>query len=467
MHDEDSAVVRPRFHLTPQRNWMNDPNGLVFHQDRWHAFFQYNPEGSDWGNMSWGHAASADLQHWEELPVALACSAEEQVYSGSVVASDPGDRLTAWYTSVAPDGRQAQSRATSDDDGLTWQRDPGNPILDRGSDAFRDPKVVRFEDAAGFRWIMVVVEAEDRQVLFYSSTDLRSWELLSTFGPIGPGGVVWECPDLIPLPLDGDPDDLRWVLLLSTNPVGDDQDPAGSSMSHLVGRFDGTAFVPDHPELRPFDHGRDCYAGVGFDSAPGGEAVVLAWMSNWRYAADIPSSPWRGAMSLPRRLGLVSVDGEPRLVQRPPAFVTERLAGTPSGTVVTGQDPVELGPGAHGVVELVWDPRVSGDLRLLLTGEAGSRVAVVHDAATATLRVARSGGAMATVHPDFASTEAAPLAADRPVRLLLSLDGPLLELFLDDGLATLSELVLLGTASPSLTLASERASPVTVAVSHL
>ena len=467
MHDEQHALPRPGFHLTPERNWMNDPNGLVFHRGRWHAFFQYNPEGGDWGNMSWGHASSVDLQHWEEHPVALRYTAEEQVYSGSVVAAGPGGRLTAYYTSVSTDGRQAQSRATSDDDGLTWQRDPENPILDRGSHAFRDPKIIRYEDAAGFRWIMLTVEAVERQVLVYSSTDLRTWEHVSTVGPFGPTGVVWECPDLIQLAVDGRPDELRWVLLLSTNPIGDAQDPDGSSMSYLLGDFDGTVFTPERAELQRLDHGRDFYAAVGVDRAPDGEAVILGWMGNWRYAADLPASPWRGAMSLPRRLALTTVDGAPRLVQEPPAFVRDRLATIEPTTVAVSSDAVDLALDGDGVVELRWDPSITGELRLRLTADTGGAVLIIHDPTSSSLAVTRSGGAMDTVHPDFASTSIVPLAGDRPTRLLLSLDGPLLELFVDGGLATVSDLVLLGSGRPTLTLASERASPVSVAVAVL
>jgi fructan beta-fructosidase len=469
MHDEQPALPRPGFHLTPQRNWMNDPNGLVFHRGRWHAFFQYNPEGSDWGNMSWGHASSVDLQHWDEHPVALRYTAEEQVYSGSVVAAGPDGRLTAYYTSVSPDGRQAQSRATSDDDGLTWQRDPDNPILDRGSHAFRDPKIIRYEDASGFRWIMVTVEAEKRQVLVYSSTDLRTWEHVSTFGPVGPMGVVWECPDLIQLAVDGRPDRNRWVLLLSTNPIGDAPGRDGSSMSYLLGDFDGTVFTPERAELQRLDHGRDFYAAVGFDRAPDGEAVILGWMGNWRYAADLPASPWRGAMSLPRRLSLTTVDGEPRLAQEPPAFIRDRLAAIDPTTVTLSSDATDLVLDGGGVVELRWDPSVAGELRLRLTagGEDDGEVLIVHDQASSSLSVTRSGGAMDAVHPDFASTSVVPLAGDRPAHLLLSLDGPLLEVFVDGGLATVSDLVLLGTGRPTLTLASERASPVSIAVALL
>ncbi|WP_434994305.1 glycoside hydrolase family 32 protein [Arthrobacter sp. Ld5] len=470
MQDANSSMPRPLFHLTPQRNWMNDPNGLVFHRGRWHAFFQYNPEGADWGNMSWGHASSADLQHWEELPVALRYQPDEQVYSGSVVASSPEEngQLTAYYTSAFADGRQAQSRATSDDGGLTWQRDAANPVLDRGTTAFRDPKIIRFQNRdGGFRWIMLAVEADDRQVLFFSSTDLRSWEHLSTFGPIGAAGVVWECPDLIPLTVGGRPDDVRWVLLLSTNPIGEDADPQGSSMSFLIGEFDGTAFTTESPELQRLDHGRDFYAGVSFDSAPDGAATILAWMSNWRYAGDVPSSPWRGAMSLPRRLSLLEVDGEARLIQEPPTFVTEHLASLTPATLPTAPHPSVFTLSGHSLVDLHWDPAATGPLRIRLQGDADAIVELVHDTESQILRLTRSGTAADAIHPDFSSTSAVPLAANRKAQLLLSLDGPLLEVFIDGGQATTSNLVVLGSGTVSLTVETERHSSITMATVDL
>lgn len=458
-------MPRPAFHFTPLRNWMNDPNGLVYDRGLWHLYFQYNPEGRDWGNMSWGHATSADLQHWTEHPVALPYRDGEQIFSGSVVAPGPGDGelLTAYFTSAYDDGHQAQSRATSRDGGFTWQLDADNPVLDRGTSGFRDPKVIRFvDDEGGFRWILLAVEADERQVLFYSSTDLRTWEFLSVFGPLGPEDVVWECPDLVPLAVDDDPNEVRWVLLLSTNPVGDDADPRGSSMSYVVGHFDGGAFTADVPELIRLDHGRDCYAGVTFDSAPGGEAIMLAWMSNWRYAAAVPSSPWRGAMSLPRRLSLRTVGEAPRLVQEPLAFVREGLApATPATVFGTGQ-PAALSLSGHSLVELRWDPAFTGVLRLQLRGDADALVDLEHAPSSNVLRIARSGPDAEAVHPDFPSTSTVTLSGDGPVRLLLSLDGPLLEAFVNDGEATVSNLVVLGTGPVTATLETERHGPVSV-----
>lgn len=463
MPPTSTEVARPRFHFTPRRNWMNDPNGLVHHEGLWHLYYQHNPEGSDWGNMSWGHATSADLEHWTEHPVALPHRTGEQIYSGSVVASRAGgDVLTAYYTSAYDDGRQAQSRATSHDGGFTWETDPSNPVLDRGTTAFRDPKVIRYDDARDPRWVMLTVEADNRQVLLYTSEDLLSWEHLSTFGPLGTTGVVWECPDLVRLPLDGDSDDARWVLLLSTNPVGDDPDPAGSSMHYVVGHFDGTEFIPDSPELRRLDHGRDYYAAVTFDDAPGREAVTIGWMSNWRYAHAFPSTPWRGAMSLPRTLTLRTVQGRATLTQAPPAFVREHLERAASTSVAVVDRPAELSLTGHVLVELRWDPASTGTLRVQLRGTADAFVDLVHAPGTGSLRLTRGGPAAEAVHPDFPSTTTVPLPGNRPARLLVSLDGPLLEVFVGDGEATASNLVLLGAGGVTASL--ETARPGTVHV---
>lgn len=432
------SLPRPRFHLAPARNWMNDPNGLVFTGDRWHAFFQFNPEGNDWGNMSWGHASSTDLLRWEQHPVALQHRPGEQIFSGSVVADDDGT-LTAFYTSAYDRGIQAQSRATSVDEGFTWTMDAANPILDRGSADFRDPKVVRLP---GGGWLMLTVEAVERRVVFYASDDLASWRETGSYGPLGPEGVVWECPDLVHLPVEGTAERV-WVLLLSTNPVGEDADPAGSAMHYLVGDLVDGVFHADAEHLRPLDHGRDCYAGVTFDSAPGGAAVMLAWMGNWRYAHAVPTSPWRGAMSLPRTLGLRRVDGALHLVQRPVLPESEPLAT--HGEAIA----------PHAVIDARWDATCSGVVRLRLEGDGDAAVEVVHDPSTRTLAVARTGHVAAELHPDFAGIRSAPLSGQATGALTLVLDGPLLEVFADDGAVVLSHLVTLGAGPIAVSASAE------------
>ncbi len=252
---------RPQFHFSARKNWLNDPNGLVYHKGTYHLFFQYNPKGTTWGNMSWGHATSRDLTHWTEQPVAIpqtlndAGESVEDIFSGSAVVdrrntSGFGTRrnppmvaiYTSAYTSSHPTlaGRQAQSLAYSTDDGRTWTKYSGNPVLDIGSREFRDPKVFWYAPAQ--EWRMVVVRALEHEVDIYGSPDLKSWTHLSEFGPAGAVGGAWECPDLFPLAVNGDPRDIKWVMVVNLNPGGI---AGGSGGQYFVGDFDGTTFTPD------------------------------------------------------------------------------------------------------------------------------------------------------------------------------------------------------------------------------
>jgi levanase len=242
---------RPQIHFSPERNWMNDPNGLVWHEGEWHLFYQYNPEGTRWGNMSWGHAVSRDLFHWEELPVAIPWSADEHIFSGSIVVDErntsgfgrPGaPAMVAVYTSAYPaTGIQAQSLAYSTDRGRTWTKYAGNPVLDLGSREFRDPKV--FWDADAGYWVMAIVLATEHKVRFYRSDNLRSWQHLSDFGPANAVGGVWEVPDLFELPVDGDPQRTKWVLVVNLNPGAV---AGGSGAQYFVGDWDGTTFTAEN-----------------------------------------------------------------------------------------------------------------------------------------------------------------------------------------------------------------------------
>ncbi len=242
-------LYRPQFHFTPSQHWMNDPNGLVYHRGEYHLFFQHNPFGSTWGHMSWGHAVSRDLVHWEQLPVAIPELGDEKVFSGSAVvdkentsglgtAREPA--MVAVYTAARP-GSQAQSLAYSTDRGRTWKRYAGNPVLDIGSGEFRDPKV--FWYAPERKWVMVVAKALEHKVQLYSTPDLKTWTHMSDFGPANATGGAWECPDLFPLAVDGDPRRTKWVMLVSLNPGAI---AGGSGMQYFVGDFDGTTFRADN-----------------------------------------------------------------------------------------------------------------------------------------------------------------------------------------------------------------------------
>ncbi|HEY5836734.1 GH32 C-terminal domain-containing protein [Streptomyces sp.] len=240
---------RPQVHFTPAKNWMNDPNGLVYYEGEYHLFYQYNPNGNTWGNMSWGHAVSPDLVHWQELPLAIPYEGDQAIFSGSAVVDTDNTSgfgtpdhpaMVAVYTSAYADGRQAQSLAYSTDRGRTWTKYSGNPVLDVGSRAFRDPKVQWYAPTKS--WLMTVSMADEHKVEFYSSKDLKSWSHLSEFGPAGAIGGAWECPDLFPLALDGDANRVKWVLVVNINPGGI---AGGSAAQYFVGDFDGTTFTAD------------------------------------------------------------------------------------------------------------------------------------------------------------------------------------------------------------------------------
>lgn len=445
------TIQRPRFHFTPARNWMNDPNGLIWVDGVWHLFFQHNATANHWGTVSWGHATSPDLVEWDELPVAIPWVEDEDVYSGSVV--NPGDgRLVAVYTANTPNIKQAQALAMSRDGGLTWERYAGNPVLDRHSTEFRDPKVFRFHD----RWIMVAVEALDRQVLIFSSRDLVEWSLESTFGPIGPENLTWECPDLVQLPVeDGG---TRWVLFVSTTPRV--PDGIGSRMAYFVGAFDGHAFVADDARRwGSVDLGSDFYAGVTFGDVPRGRSVMIAWASNWRYAAGIPTEPWKGTMSLPRELGLRRTQTGHALTQR---LAREVLTASGRWTrEASGRVPLDhaftVDAGAFGILEISFELSDLQQLRIDILGGA-----VVVNAAEGSLSVLRpaheiTGG----------EVEATAETAPGPQRLTVAVDGCLVEVFADDGAAVWTFLALPASGTPTAVLSAIGGVEVELVVSHL
>ncbi|MFD9133236.1 GH32 C-terminal domain-containing protein [Streptomyces bottropensis] len=268
-----SETYRPQFHFTPEKNWMNDPNGLVYYKGEYHLFYQYNPNGDSWGDMSWGHAVSTDLVHWTELPLALSHDDEEMVFSGSAVVDEDnttgfGTRrnppMVAVYTSLhKATGIQSQSLAYSTDRGRTWTKYQGNPVLDIGSKEFRDPKVQWYAPTKS--WLMTVSLSTEHKVRFYSSKNLKDWTQLSEFGPAGATGGVWECPDLFPLAVDGDKKNIKWVLVVNINPGGV---AGGSAAQYFIGDFDGTKFTAedDGTYTPPAGSVVQDFEGTGFGS---------------------------------------------------------------------------------------------------------------------------------------------------------------------------------------------------------
>jgi sucrose-6-phosphate hydrolase SacC (GH32 family) len=457
-------IERPTFHFSPARNWMNDPNGLVWHGGEYHLFFQYNPLGNDWGNISWGHAVSPDLTRWEELPVALEHSETEHVFSGSVVVdhantSGLGQACTpamvAVYTSHdLRTGHQGQSLAWSLDKGRTWTRHAANPVLDIGSADFRDPKVFWYTD--GGYWVMVVALAAEHLVRLYRSDDLVAWDYLSDFGPAGAIDDVWECPDLFPVPVDGNPEQVRWLLVVSVQggaPAG------GSGMQYFVGDFDGTTFTAESRDAADgpawVDYGADYYAAVSFSDEPHGRRLLIGWMSNWLYAKDVPTQPFRGSMSAPRAYELRTRGDRLLLVQRPV------LETRPAITYRSG--PRDLGPGLHPL------PDHCFATNLILTAEIETRTAqrvevwvrvgdeertvVGYDPTDQAIYLDRTNSGQVSFNPDFGAVHRAPHDPDNGVlRLELHVDSTSLEVYADGGRVVITDQIFPSTRSNGIAL---------------
>ncbi|HBO36629.1 MAG TPA: glycoside hydrolase [Sphaerochaeta sp.] len=317
---------RPVYHFTPPKNWMNDPNGLIYLEGEYHLFYQHNPCENSWGNMSWGHAVSRDLVHWEHFPVALWYEEHLGIYSGTMVldrsnSSGLGTKgqapLVAFFTGHNTiTGEQDQRVAFSVDKGRTWIKYTGNPVIVSIGKDMRDPKVFWHEQTN--RWVMAVAIPHDRVIRFYSSKNLINWTWESDFGQRGSVEGLWECPDIFPLPVIGSLScTIRWVLLVSVNPGG----PAGGSgVQYFIGEFDGKRFYTDCDTdnlSRWVDLGKDFYAAQTFANMDGFRQVAVAWMNNWDYAHEDQTEPWKGSLTIPRELSLICLENRIQLVQNP------------------------------------------------------------------------------------------------------------------------------------------------------
>lgn len=338
---------RPQYHFSSRINWLNDPNGLVYYDGEYHLFYQYNPIDIHCGHMSWGHAISRDLVHWQELPVAIPEEGQTMIFSGSCVVDktntsgfgqDGRVPLVAVYTGARPDN-QSQHIAYSLDKGRTWTKYAGNPVIDLRKKEFRDPKV--FWHDLTQRWIMVVLLPTEKKALFYASPNLKNWTKTGEFTATDSPATVWECPDLVELPVDGTIE-RKWVLLLS---IGNNAPAGGSGMQYYVGRFTGSTFVSESKpgELRYVDWGKDYYAAITFNNLPrrgNRGAISLGWMNNLQYANEIPTSPFRGAMTLPRELKLVKTTTGRYELRQQPIQELKPLLGLPFQW--TGTDVLQL-----------------------------------------------------------------------------------------------------------------------------
>lgn len=434
---------------------MNDPNGLLFHQGTWHLFFQYYPHGMTWGPMHWGHATSQDLMTWQEQEIALEPDALGMIFSGSAVidlhnTSGLGADGTAPWVAIFThhDGeaekagrieREHQSLAYSLDEGRTWQKYAGNPVLPNpGTQDLRDPKV--FWHASTRRWVMSLASGD--HIAFYTSPNLKDWTLQSRFGhSAGAHGGVWECPDLIELTLDGQQ---HWVLIVSLNPGGPN---GGSATQYFVGAFDGTHFTPHDTQAqthtRWLDHGPDNYAGVTWHNTAS-RAVFIGWMSNWTYGRDLPTSPWRSAMTLPRELSLQRVGNEVHLSNRPTPEVLQRLPSTPIASSSLASDLLIPGDALRqtdGRFAIELNAPKLQDFTLTLSNDAGDALHIGYDVTSRSYWVDRSEAGQSDFHPEFAKRHTAPRISDaQEAQISLYFDCTSVELFADNGLTSMTSL---------------------------
>ncbi|NJB71874.1 fructan beta-fructosidase [Saonia flava] len=318
---------RPQFHFSPEEKWMNDPNGLVYHEGVYHLFYQYYPNDIVWGPMHWGHAVSEDMIHWEHKPIALFPDEHGLIFSGSAVVDVVNSSglgtienppLVAIFTyhlmeaeEASRNDYQTQGIAYSLDNGDTWTKYKGNPVIKNdGIKDFRDPKV--FWNNITEEWTMLLVAGDHLQI--WSSENLIDWKKESEFGKNqGAHGGVWECPDIFPLKVEGTEQE-KWVLLISINPGAPN---GGSGTQYFIGDFDGTTFTSEQKEHRWIDWGTDNYAGVTYNNVPNNDRIFIGWMSNWDYAQDIPTERWRSSMTVPRKLSLKKIGEAYELVNYP------------------------------------------------------------------------------------------------------------------------------------------------------
>ena len=407
---------RPAYHHTPLYGWMNDPNGMFYKDGVWHLYFQYNPYGSQWENMTWGHSTSRDLIHWDAQPMAIEPDWLGSIFSGSCVTN--GDEVVAFYTSAGH--HQTQSMAVSKDGGRTFMKYSGNPVLTTSDiPDFRDPKAFWNEDIKA--WNLILAAGQEMRI--YSSKDLKDWKYESSFGKeYGNHSGVWECPDLFEIK-DEKLNIKKWVLICNINPGGPF---GGSATQYFVGDFDGKKFTCESmPKVTKWlDYGKDHYATVSFYNAPENRRVVLAWMSNWQYANQVPTKQFRSANSIPRDLGLFT-DGEESYVSVVPSKEMLALRGSKV------KKPTEA-------CEIIIDTK--GQTEIVLSNTKGEQVVMKYDAQKQTFSMDR------TKSGDVSFSEAFPCVTVAPThgqikQLRLFIDHCSIEAFDAEGKMAMTNLV--------------------------
>ena len=464
-----SEQHRPQFHFSPPAQWMNDPNGMVYYAGEYHLFYQYYPGDIVWGPMHWGHAVSTDLVHWSHLPIALHPDELGYIFSGSAVvdwhnSSGFGENgeppLVAVYTYHNPELAKAGGRnheyqaiAWSKDRGRSWTKYAGNPVLPNSENLqdFRDPKVFWHEQSE--KWVMALSATD--HVQFWGSANLRDWYYLSEFGRgWGAQDGVWECPDLVELRV-ADTGERRWVLILNLNPGGPQ---GGSGTQYFVGDFDGRQFTLDDAFKRTLqaegavwlDTGRDSYAGVTWSDIPqeDGRTLFMGWMSNWDYAQEVPTHPWRSAMTLPRELWLEETGHGYRVYSRPAAELKQLRDQSRSihrARLGDGEEVViDTGfPITRSELKLEYHllPAGSYDFGVELSNTQGETYRIGYTSTDNLFYSDRTAAGDASFSDKFAGVHrTVRLEDDGSISLHLFFDSASVELFADDGANVMTDI---------------------------
>lgn len=440
---------RPVYHHTPAYGWMNDPNGMFYKDGVYHLYFQYNPYGSVWGNMHWGHSTSTDLMHWKFEGCAIVPDAWGAIFSGSCVVDHENtagfgkEAVVAFYTSAksTPWGDiQMQSMAYSLDNGKTFTKYEGNPILTSSEKDFRDPKV--FWYAPGKHWVMILAVGQHMEI--YSSVNLKEWKKESEFGAMqGAHGGVWECPDLVEIPVEGTREK-KWVLICNLNPGGPF---GGSAAQYFVGSFDGKKFVNESPtQTKWMDWGKDNYATVTWSNAPDGRCIALGWMSNWQYANNVPTRQYRSANTLARDLTLYR-EGQELYLKSTPSVEVKKARGKkvsiPSFKVSEKHEIVNLFEEKQGAyeVEIVIQNAGASKIAFCLLNDKGEKVSMYYDLNRKQFVMDRSESGTVDFSKDFPAVTVAPVNVDKELTLRLFVDRSSIEAFGEDGKFVMTNLV--------------------------
>ena len=440
---------RPQVHFSPKAHWINDPNGMVYFNHTYHLFFQYYPKDIVWGPMHWGHAISKDLMHWTELPIALYPDSLGYIFSGSAVVDSNNTSgfgkkgkipMVAIFTHHDPKGEKAgtevfqnQSIAYSLDNGNTWTKYSGNPVLKNpGIRDFRDPKVMWY--AKQKKWVMTLATKD--HITFYSAPDLKNWKKESEFGlRAGAHGGVWECPDLFSLKLNGK---TYWILVVNLNPGGPN---GGSATQYFAGSFDGNKFIPIDSNTRWLDYGPDEYAGITWSNT-GNRKIFLGWMSNWQYANQVPTQAWRNAMTIPRELELQESKGQILLASKPVAELKNSYTKTIALKQLQVDKTIDLSSKISGFKsQYVLKLRLKQlqDYRIKLSNKNGEELLIGYDAGKDQYFIDRTKAGKTDFQKDFAGRFTAPrLTTAKNSNITIVVDKTSVELFADGGLIAMT-----------------------------